>query len=221
MMEDNNREKQHIEQDQHNQYRVQHRYGSHFGPQGKQHYSNRHSHQEIDQNRRDHEQHYHRQPAEQHGNPGQQFNQQSNDHQPYLQNHHRQQHYDQQHHQYGQQHPQPTETTIKNPQANIVPPIKGPAMNNRDLLNDILASEKYLTDGFNVFVRETSHRELYQDIRQILLETHDCARELFNLMFKDGFYSFQAAQAQDIEQVKQKYSQYINYQDPYSQNQGW
>ena len=214
MMEDNNREKQHIEPDQHNQYRVQHRYGSNFGPHGRHHYSNHHNHQAIDQNRRVHEQHYHRQPAEQHGNPGHQFNQQSNDHQPYLQNHHRQQHY-------GQQHPQPTETTIKNPQANIVPPIKGPAMNNRDLLNDILASEKYLTDGFNVFVRETSHRELYQDIRQILLETHDCARELFNLMFKDGFYSFQAAQAQDIEQVKQKYSQYINYQDPYSQNQGW
>lgn len=106
---------------------------------------------------------------------------------------------------------------IKNPEMNID---HGIEMNDRDYLNDILATEKYLTDGFNTFAREASHTELHNDIRNILDETHDCAREIFNLMFKDGFYSFQAASQQEINQTEQKFSKYLSQQDPYQGNMG-
>ncbi len=104
---------------------------------------------------------------------------------------------------------------IKNPEKNIV---HSPEMNDRDYLNDILATEKYLTDGFNTFAREASHTELHNDVMTILNETHDCTRDLFNLMFEDGFYSFQGASGQEVQQAQQKFSKYLSQQDPYGSN---
>lgn len=82
------------------------------------------------------------------------------------------------------------------------------AMTDRDRINDMLTTEKYLTDSINVFVREASHSRLYQDVRQILGETHHEARNLFNFMFKRGWYSLQAESAQKVAQVQQKFSGY-------------
>ncbi len=104
---------------------------------------------------------------------------------------------------------------IKNPEKNIV---HSPEMNDRDYLNDILATEKYLTDGFNTFAREASHTELHNDVMTVLNDTHDCTRDLFNLMFKDGFYSFQGASGQEVQQAQQKFSKYLSQQDPYGTN---
>src|SRR5690554_3191353 len=81
---------------------------------------------------------------------------------------------------------------IKNPNINIAQN-KSQDMNDRDYLNDILATEKYLSAAYNTFLLEISHTELHTDVKQILSETHDCAREIFNLMFENGFYSFQSA----------------------------
>lgn len=104
---------------------------------------------------------------------------------------------------------------IKNPEKNIV---RSPEMNDRDYLNDILATEKYLTDGFNTFTSEASHTELHNDVKTILNDTHSFTRDLFNLMFKDGFYSFQGASNQEVQQTQQKFSKYLSQQDPYGTN---
>ncbi len=104
---------------------------------------------------------------------------------------------------------------IKNPEKNVT---HSPEMNDRDYLNDILATEKYLTDGFNTFAREASHTELHNDVMTILNDTHDCTRDLFNLMFKDGFYSFQGTSGQEVQQAQQKFSKYLSQQDPYGTN---
>lgn len=103
---------------------------------------------------------------------------------------------------------------IKNPKTNIAQD-KNQQMNDRDYLNDILATEKYLSDGYNTFLLESSHTELHTDVKQILNETHDCAREVFNLMFENGFYSFQAASPQEIQKAQTTYSKYLNQQSPY------
>lgn len=76
--------------------------------------------------------------------------------------------------------------TVKNPSTSFN---KGPEFNDRDRLNDMLATEKWLTDGFNVFVRETSHKDLYNDILHVLNDTHHAARDVFNLMFEKGWYT--------------------------------
>ncbi|MCF8012066.1 MAG: spore coat protein [Clostridiales bacterium] len=106
--------------------------------------------------------------------------------------------------------------TIKNPKTPGEPSVKGPQMYDRDRLNDILATEKYLTDGFNVMAREASHRQLYNDAMQILNETHHCTRDIFNLMFQKGWYKLEGEDSQKLQQLQQQFQNYTS-QFPYGQ----
>lgn len=104
--------------------------------------------------------------------------------------------------------------TIQNPKPPGEPQVKGPEMNDRDRINDILALEKYLTDSFNVSAREASHPALHQDIMTILNETHQCQYELFEVMFRNGYYKLEAAQQTELDQAYQQFSGYSS-QFPY------
>ena len=109
---------------------------------------------------------------------------------------------------------QPNPNQIKSPQTGQLPKVKGSEMNERDFLNDILATEKYLTDNFNIFAREASNQQLHQDTLTILNETHAAARNIFNLMFEKGWYALTAAQQQDIQQTTRQFQNYES-QQPY------
>ena len=98
---------------------------------------------------------------------------------------------------------------IKNEQSGQLSTVKDSTMNDRDCLNDMLVTAKYLTDGFNVFTREASHRALHHDVQQILGQTHHEVRDLFNLLFEKGWYSLQA---ESTNQVAQAHQQFSNYQ---------
>lgn len=103
---------------------------------------------------------------------------------------------------------------IKNPSTGV-PEVKGPEFNDRDIINDVLATEKYLTDSYNVFVKETSHEDLYRLTMGILNETHQATRDVFNLMFKKGWYTLTSTQKQALQQTKQQFTNYQS-QFPYS-----
>ncbi|MFT9849066.1 spore coat protein [Aneurinibacillus sp. REN35] len=90
-----------------------------------------------------------------------------------------------------------------------------PQMTDRDRLNDILATEKYLTDGFNIATREASHESLHRDTMTCLTETQQCARDIFNLMFQKGWYTLEAEDQQKLDQTYQQFSGYTS-QFPYS-----
>jgi spore coat protein CotF len=105
--------------------------------------------------------------------------------------------------------------TIKNPKPASEPQVKGPDMNDRDRVNDILSMEKYLTDSFNVAAREASHRALHQDIMTILNETHQCQYEMFELMFRNGHYKLEAEEQTKLDQAYQQFQNYST-QFPYS-----
>jgi spore coat protein CotF len=103
---------------------------------------------------------------------------------------------------------------IANPQTGQLPKVKGPEMNDRDFINDGLSTCKYLTDSLNIALREASHEQLYSDIVKILKETHESCRELFNVMFQNGWYKLEVADQQKLDQA---YKQFNNYssQFPY------
>ena len=103
---------------------------------------------------------------------------------------------------------------IQNPAVQIN---KTPNMNDRDFINDMLSTEKYLTNGYDTALNEASHSSLYQDLLSIYTETQNCQRELFNLMFKKGWYSFEAANPQSLQQSFQQFQGYSN-QFPYSRS---
>ena len=41
-------------------------------------------------------------------------------------------------------------------------------MNDRDFTNDLLSTEKYMTNSYSTFLNEASHEALYQDVLQFL-----------------------------------------------------
>jgi spore coat protein CotF len=110
---------------------------------------------------------------------------------------------------------QQSQNQIANPQTGQLPKVKGPEMNDRDYVNDGLSTCKYLTDSLNIAVREASHEQLYSDILQILNETHQSCRELYNLMFQNGWYKLEAEEQQKLDQAYQQFSNYST-QFPYN-----
>ncbi|WP_066174997.1 spore coat protein [Bacillus marinisedimentorum] len=101
---------------------------------------------------------------------------------------------------------------IQNPETSVP---ETPQMNDRDFANDLLATEKYMTASYSTALNEASHQELYNDLAMIFKETQDCERDFFNLMFQKGWYSFDAAQGQQLQQTYQQFSGYKN-QFPYT-----
>lgn len=93
--------------------------------------------------------------------------------------------------------------------------IQGPQFSDRDRINDLLSSEKYLTTGYIISLNEMINPQIYQTVKQILNETHDFQHQLFTAMQQKGWYDTPSAQQQEIEQAKQKFSNYRT-QFPYS-----
>ncbi|GBF32325.1 spore coat F-containing protein [Desulfocucumis palustris] len=106
---------------------------------------------------------------------------------------------------------------IKNPQSPLLSKTKGPEMNDRDMVNETLAGLKYITDNFNVFAREASHQALHNDVMGVLVESHGQTREVFNLMFRKGWYTLEPENSQKLQQTHQ---QFVNYQSQFPYNPG-
>lgn len=77
---------------------------------------------------------------------------------------------------------------IKNSQKEVPSGIK---MNDRDYLNSILELEKNISNNYSIALNEASNDYLYEDYFSMLEDSKDMARELYNLMFKNGWYSLE------------------------------
>lgn len=96
---------------------------------------------------------------------------------------------------------------IKNPETKIQ---KTPEMNDRDFINDLLTTEKYMTTSYSMAMHEASHKGLYEDILTIFNETEKCQRDLYDLMFRNGWYAVEAADGQKLQQKYQQFQGYTN-----------
>jgi spore coat protein CotF len=94
---------------------------------------------------------------------------------------------------------------IQNPETQVP---KTPEMNDRDFINEVLATEKYMTASYCTALNECSHDALYQDVLSIFTETQNMQRELYNMMFKKGWYGLEAAEQQKLQQSYQQFSGY-------------
>jgi spore coat protein CotF len=99
-------------------------------------------------------------------------------------------------------------TTIEMPQTGQLPQVKGPEFNDRDLINDILAYEKYMANGFSVGLNEMQMPKLHQAVHDIMCDVHKSQFELFDLMFQKGWYKMKAADQNEIQQAYQQFNGY-------------
>jgi spore coat protein CotF len=107
------------------------------------------------------------------------------------------------------------QNTIQNPETQVN---STPQMNDRDFANDLLSTEKYMTNAYSVALNEASHQSLYQDMLTVFNETQNQQRELYNLMFKKGWYKVEAADQQKLQQSYQQFQGYSS-QFPYGNGQ--
>ena len=76
-------------------------------------------------------------------------------------------------------------------------------MQEREILDDVLTSQKTITGTYNAFANECSTiRDSFVDI---LTEEHQIQADVFNEMSKRGWYPVQQAEQQKIQQAKQKF----------------
>lgn len=99
-------------------------------------------------------------------------------------------------------------TQIAMPQSGTLPKVKGPEMNDRDFINDILAMEKYLSMAYGIGLNEMQNPELHRDVQAVLNDVHEAQFQCFETMFGQGWYKMKAA---DQAEVGQTHKQFDNY----------
>ncbi|MCM3029494.1 MULTISPECIES: spore coat protein [unclassified Niallia] len=100
---------------------------------------------------------------------------------------------------------------VQNPETQVA---KTPQMNDRDFINDLLATEKYMTASYSTALNEASNEKLYDDLLSIFTETQNMQRELYDLMFREGWYKLESADQQKLQQAYQQFKGYES-QFPY------
>lgn len=93
---------------------------------------------------------------------------------------------------------------IENPKVEVPETIE---MNDRDYINDILETEKNMSDNLSIALNEASNNTLYEEIFSIFTETKNSQRELYNMMFKKGWYSLEKAEENKVTQKCNELSQ--------------
>lgn len=77
---------------------------------------------------------------------------------------------------------------------------------DKDIMTDLLSSQKFITDGYNTFASECATPAVKTDFINILKEEHMIQNDVFTEMQKRGWYPTEAADQNKINQAKQKYS---------------
>lgn len=77
---------------------------------------------------------------------------------------------------------------------------------DKDILTDVLSSQKFATDGYNTFANECVTPAVRSDFVNILNEEHKIQNEVFTEMQGRGWYATEAADQNKINQAKQKYT---------------
>lgn len=83
-----------------------------------------------------------------------------------------------------------------------------PEINDRDIANEVLFTEKSLANSYNTFITETSNDTLYKRIFELHKDVVQAHRNVYNLMFEKGWYKLDLEERQTLDTT---YSQFENY----------
>ena len=86
--------------------------------------------------------------------------------------------------------------TISNPKTEVA---KGIDLNDKDYMTSILTCLKELTKNYAVALTEVSNEELYQKYFEIFTSISRLQREVYEVMFKKGWYTLEQAEELKIK----------------------
>ena len=79
------------------------------------------------------------------------------------------------------------------------------SFSDREIMDDVLSSQKHISDGYNTYSNECVNQQLQNDMLNILKEEHSIQFSVFSDMQKKGWYNPATAQAQMINDTKTKF----------------
>lgn len=91
---------------------------------------------------------------------------------------------------------------IKN---NIVEVNKGYELNDKDILSDLLENEKNMSNNLSIALNEMSNDVLFKEIYDLFKDTKNLGREIYEELFKNGWYTLETAEENKINQVYNEY----------------
>ena len=97
---------------------------------------------------------------------------------------------------------------ISNPKVEVP---TGIACNDKDYLNSLLSCLKEMSKNYVMAMNEASNESLYEKYNEVFLVLTSLQREVYELMFRKGWYSLENVDTQKISQKSQMLSQ--EYQD--------
>ena len=76
---------------------------------------------------------------------------------------------------------------------------------DKEILTDALAPEKFAADSYNTFSCEAATPQVRQNFLSLLSEEHEIQNSIFQEMSKRGWYPTPAAEQQKNQQARQKF----------------
>lgn len=80
------------------------------------------------------------------------------------------------------------------------------SITDRDIMEDILSSQKHITDTYNLYSNECVNPQLRTDFLNILREEHNIQQDVFDQMKTRGWYCPTAAEQQKIAAAYTKFT---------------
>ena len=96
---------------------------------------------------------------------------------------------------------------IKNPKTEVP---NGMSLNDKDYLNSLLSCLKEMTKNYTIAMTEASNENLYQEYLEIFLNIISLEREVYELMFRNGWYTLEKAESNKINQKYQTLNQELS-----------
>ena len=80
-------------------------------------------------------------------------------------------------------------------------------MTEKELMTDLLSSEKFLTGVYNTYCCEAATSTVKSALMSLLQDVHRMQEEIFGEMNSRGWYQLEKAEEQKLNSEKQKFSQ--------------
>lgn len=96
---------------------------------------------------------------------------------------------------------------ISNPKTEVP---SGKTLNDKDYINCLLTSLKEMVKGYSTVMTEASNEELYNSYKSMFDNYIAMQREVYELMFRCGWYSLEKVETQKIDSKIQMLSQELS-----------
>ena len=96
---------------------------------------------------------------------------------------------------------------ISNPKKEVQ---KGMSLNEKDYMNELLSCLKEMSKNYTVAMTEASNEVLYNKYNNIFNEISRLQREVYELMFKNGWYTLEKVEMQKISEKAQMLNQELS-----------